>query len=484
LSLSFVAVDNALNKIANNTAAGFDNICIEHFKLAHPSVISILKAIFNIFISLGEVPLDFGRGIVTPIPKFKGRKSQVSAEDFRGITLTPIASKIFEHCLIIFLSNLQSSSRQLGFKKNVGCSHAINTLKNTALYFNKRGNTVNLCFIDIKKAFDKTNFWGILTLLQKFKINPSVICILEYWFKVGSARVNWNGCLSDPVYLSAGVRQGSILSPLLFAAYIDVVLSSLEASKLGCFINGQCLNSLLYADDLLLMSISLTDLIKLINMCKSALDSLDLQINFEKSSCLRIGSRFGNVCNPISVNECVIPWVKEAKYLGVNVLSRSHFLCDWHPGKRNFFVAINSILQTLGNNPSIQVALSLFRSVCLPMLTYGTSSVHLTQAEVHSFSFAYNNIFHKLFKIKQQATIEICQYYSGFWPFQIWYDFYRFSFLASLFKRGLLVKSNAVDLADYQDLTDIANKYNFEMTDSIAVLKFKIWRSLERRLFS
>ena len=141
-----------MNKIANNTAAGFDNICIEHFKLAHPSVIFILKTIFNIFISLGEVPMDFGCGIVTPIPKFKGRKSHVSADDFRGITLTPIASKIFEHCLIIFLSNLHSSNRQLGFKKNVGCSHAINTLKNTALYFNKRGNTINLCFIDIKKS--------------------------------------------------------------------------------------------------------------------------------------------------------------------------------------------------------------------------------------------------------------------------------------------------------------------------------------------
>ena len=90
-------VEEAIKKIANNTASGTDNINIEHFKFAHPSVITILKSIFNIFLSLGEVPIDFGAGLVTPMPKFSGHKIKVCADDFRGITLNPIASKIFEH---------------------------------------------------------------------------------------------------------------------------------------------------------------------------------------------------------------------------------------------------------------------------------------------------------------------------------------------------------------------------------------------------
>src|SRR3989442_3744414 len=126
-----VMVDEAIKKIANNTAAGPDNLCIEHFKFAHPSVIIILKSIFNIFLSLREVPTGFGAGLVTPIPKFCGHKIKVCADDFRGITLNPIASKIFEHCICPYFCNLSTSDRQFGFKKGLSWSHAINLVRNT-----------------------------------------------------------------------------------------------------------------------------------------------------------------------------------------------------------------------------------------------------------------------------------------------------------------------------------------------------------------
>ena len=164
IQISIDLVEEAINKISSNTAAGHDNISIEHFKWAHPSIIYILKSIFNVFLSIGKVPRDFGLGVVTPIPKFKGFKKYVSPDDFRGITINVIASKIFEHCLLSFLGNLSSSERQFGFKKGSGCQHAINKVKSTISFFNGRGNTVYLCFVDIKKAFDRVNQWGVLNL--------------------------------------------------------------------------------------------------------------------------------------------------------------------------------------------------------------------------------------------------------------------------------------------------------------------------------
>ena len=209
------------------------------------------------------MPQDFCLGIVTPIPKFKGHKKNVTADDFRGISVNPIASKIFEHCLIPFLGNLKTSKRQFGFKKGVGCLNSIHTVRKVIKYFNESGNTVNLGLVDLKKAFDKTPFYGILNKLIEKNINSNIVKVLESWLSNSSMKVKWNGTVSHEVFLSAGVRQGGVLSPLLFAVYVDVVLKDLKKSGLGCFVGRQCFNSFLYADDLIIISISVTDLQKL-----------------------------------------------------------------------------------------------------------------------------------------------------------------------------------------------------------------------------
>ena len=77
----------------------------------------------------GTVPLDFGKGIVIPLIKnLDGDKT--SCDNYRGITLRPVVSKLFELVLMNDLqSYLQSDELQLGFKRNSGCSHAIFALR-------------------------------------------------------------------------------------------------------------------------------------------------------------------------------------------------------------------------------------------------------------------------------------------------------------------------------------------------------------------
>ena len=52
--------------------------------------------------------------------------------------------------------------------------------------------------------------------------------------------------------LSAGVRQGGVLSPILFCIYVDCIVQRLESSKLGCWIGELYVGCILYADDLTL----------------------------------------------------------------------------------------------------------------------------------------------------------------------------------------------------------------------------------------
>jgi len=258
--LDIALVEKSISNISEHKAAGFDTLTIECIKQAHPSLIIVLTKMFNFFLFNGIVPDNFGLGITTAIPKFSGSKPITVADDYRGITVNTVISKIFEYCILDYLTELKTSSRQFGFKKGIGCTHSIHTVRKVINHFHSKGSTINIGVIDLRKAFDKVNYFALLATLQKFHVNVHIISLLENWFSKNFTIVKWEDTFSQNVQLNSGVRQGGILSPLLFSIYVDSVLKYLENSKLGCFVNYQCYNSFMYADDLILLSTSVTDL--------------------------------------------------------------------------------------------------------------------------------------------------------------------------------------------------------------------------------
>jgi hypothetical protein len=94
-----------------------------------------------------------------PIPKIKSfRFKAVTCDDFRGIAINSIVSEVFEHCnLDKFESFLSTNDNQFGFKKGLGCSIAIYTVKSVVDRFIPNGFTANLCSTNLSKAFAKVN---------------------------------------------------------------------------------------------------------------------------------------------------------------------------------------------------------------------------------------------------------------------------------------------------------------------------------------
>ena len=156
----------------------------------------------------------------------------------------------------------------------------------------------------------------------------------------------------------------------------------------------------LYADDLILASISICDLQALLNVVLDSFHFLDLLINTNKSVCLRIGPRYNCCCSDLSAYNSKLTWVDEAKYLGVYFKCSKKFSCNWQAARSAYYKALNGILSVLGSNPNIHVALSLVRAGCMPLILYGLASTPLSAADVNLFTFVYNNIFSKLFNTK------------------------------------------------------------------------------------
>ena len=130
-------------------------------------------------------------------------------------------------------------------------------VKSVIDYFTKNGSTVNVATLDVLKAFDKVNIHCLLVKMIKRNVPTMIIDVLYFWFHSSYAYVRWNGCCSKLFKINSGVRQGGVLSPILFTVYIDVVIENLKTCGLGCSINNVYLGCVLYADDVILLSASL-----------------------------------------------------------------------------------------------------------------------------------------------------------------------------------------------------------------------------------
>jgi len=159
------------------------------------------------------------------IPLIKNEADPFVSDNYRGITLSPVISKLFEMVLLsLFEQHLLSDPLQFDFKKNSSCNHALFTVNKVTDHHIKHGSTVTICALDISKAFDKVNHFAPLQLLMDRKLPKCFIGVLLQWFSKSMACVRWNGQYSFWFNLSAGVRQGGLLFPVLFAVYMDPLI--------------------------------------------------------------------------------------------------------------------------------------------------------------------------------------------------------------------------------------------------------------------
>ena len=170
------------------------------------------------------------------------------------------------------------------------------------------------------------------------------INLIINWYSKLTSKVKWNGQFSDSFIINSGVRQGGVLSPLLFNCYVNVLLATLRKSDFGCKLYNFYIGCIMYADDLILISASILDLQYMLDICNNVGVSLGLQFNSKKSHCIFIGpSPIINLPLMLIGNQ-IINWSQQIKYLGIWINSHRSFNVDLKEGRRKFFKTLNSIL--------------------------------------------------------------------------------------------------------------------------------------------
>jgi Reverse transcriptase (RNA-dependent DNA polymerase) len=148
------------------------------------------------------------------------------------------------------------------------------------------------------------NHYVLFLKLMDRNLPAPLLALLEIWLSITATCVKWCGHVSYFFRLQAGVRQGGVLSPLLFSLAIDSIVYKIKSANAACYRSTICCSILLYADDILLLSPTVTGLQILLSVCEKELVDLDMRINVKKLFCIRFGSRYEDQCRELETLGC------------------------------------------------------------------------------------------------------------------------------------------------------------------------------------
>ena len=272
-----------------------------------------LHRLFNIVWTTQETPEDWRQAILIPIWKKKGSKRDCTK--YRGIALLSQTGKIFCKILEKRLRPIiepQLNESQMGFRKNRSCTDAIFTLRQLVERSTESGKDLHVAFVDQEKAFDRVDRKKLWKILSIYGVNKHLINLCKSLYVNSQCVVRTNTGLSENFQVRSGVRQGCILSPLLFITYVDHICKTANNSD-GRNLE-ELLNELLFADDQVIIAPTANQLQHHINKLNSVCQDYNMKINIDKTEVMTIART--EKTTSIFIEKHQLKQVKDFTYLG------------------------------------------------------------------------------------------------------------------------------------------------------------------------
>ncbi len=331
----------------NDPVFTFNSNCIKH---APASLNHHLANMIKCYLTHGHVSNFLLLATIIPLIKDKLGDAE-SSDNYRSIALSSVILKIFDWIVLtLFGKTLGLDELQLSYQKNCSTTMCTWLVVESIGHFTRNGSEVYACFMDMKKAFDLVKHSLLFRKLVERKMPPIFIRLLIYMYVHQAAKVKWNGSLSDAFSILNGVKQGAVLSAILFCIYIDDLIKELRHKRDGCWINNRYVGIAVYADDIVLLSPALDGLQNMVDTCSQYAKKYHLVFSTNenpaksKTKCMAFLRNERKLRN-IKLNDKDLPWITSIKHLGSTI--KNNFDCNMKQDiseKRAAYIAKNNEL--------------------------------------------------------------------------------------------------------------------------------------------
>jgi len=350
-----------VGKLKKSKACGIDGIANEVLK--HQGLSEIMLHLFSNCFQQGLVPSTWLKGIIKPVPK-GCEKDPLVPLNYRGITLISCVAKIYSSLLNNRLTqycndNDLLADEQNGFRAKRSCEDHIFSLTTVVQNRLNDGKPTYCAFIDLEKAFDWLNRDLILYKLLKLGVIGNLYHAIKSLLHNTMSQIALSGNVAtDWFNITSGVRQGDPLSPTLFNIFINDLVDDMKLKGTLVNFGNANFNTLLYADDMVLIAENEDNLQKLLEILSNWCKKWRVKINAGKSKVIHFRKPNQLLTEKsFHIDDMPVLKVDAYKYLGI--------LLDAH---LKFDMCINALADSAGR--ALGATISKFKA--MKNVGYGT----------------------------------------------------------------------------------------------------------------
>lgn len=374
-------VTAAVSKLKNNKSPGEDGVVAEMLTALEDTGVELLHRICQMIWDTDTWPDDWTKSIYVPIHK-KGPKD--ICDNYRTIALISHASKVMLNIISERIKPYllpQLPPEQAGFVPGRGTREQILNIRQIIEKSREFNVPAYLCFIDYSKAFDCIRWQHLWNILTEMGTPHHLLSLIRHLYDNNTAYVRVEGELTSPFRVSKGVRQGCILSPLLFNIYGEWIMrKALDEWQGGITINGIKICNLRYADDTTLIAASEEELVNVIRRVEEISNEAGLQINKKKTKIMIIDRQNNNRSGVKRINN--IETVDTFIYLGATISNKGG---SSEEIKRRSAIAKESMTKLTkvwkNHHISLNTKTRLVRSLVFSIFLYGSECWTLKKAD-------------------------------------------------------------------------------------------------------
>lgn len=359
-------VIEGIKKLKAEKCPGPDGITNEAIKIGSKYLAHPLTQLFNSILDSGTTPFQWSESNMILLYK-KGDPTDIG--NYRPISLLPTLYKLFSSIIEKRISKRIEEHQpieQAGFRRGYSTIDHIHAIEQIVEKYNEYQKPLYVVFIDYRKAFDTIRHSSIWTALISQRVEHKYIEIIKYLYNNCTSRVKLE-TTGPPIPIRRGVRQGDPLSPKIFIAVLEMVFSKLNWERKGLNINGNFINHLRFADDIILLSESAKEMESMIHSLKTMSYEVGLEMNLDKTKIMS-----NSIKHPIYLDEKPLEYVDSYIYLGKQISF----------GKQNNELEVErrisgawkkfwSLKDILKGTMPINLKKKLMDTCLLPSITYG-----------------------------------------------------------------------------------------------------------------